>query len=266
MHVQGQRQGCPNLHVTLIRDRQNLTAEIAENGRRGRRENTALSMKARLRIRYLAWRVQIAEYIRRKSGGVKLSFIDYSCAIGIEQCIDLVSAGAKRILSQWCKFASVDSAQRLPSLACAGDRDDRVRRGVRLFQNELEKFTRHEWQVHREDQVQLVLRGTQGRMDAAERSAVLEEIFDDRTVGRKSCRRPHDCHCRGNGSGRFEHSVKERAPVELDEGLISSHARALSASENESGGVACGKHAIDDSVGGSSMVESSESQNLRHQR
>ncbi len=70
-------------------------------------------------------------------------------------------------------------------------------------------------------------------MNAGQRTAAGEHIFDHRRECGELRAIADDSHFAGHAPRQLDRSRQQRAPLQFDERLIGAHARALAARENE---------------------------------
>lgn len=180
-------------------------------------------------------RVEVAEELRRESGGLKFIFVDGANLGGGKERVDFVTAGAQGFVGEIRERAAIDGAERLPSLRRMGDDGIRDRGRFGLCSQELEQRRRNEGQVDGENQIQIRERGSEGGVDSGERSASGEDVGHGGCERREFRRISDDGDVGGDGACGVEDALEQGASVEGDEGLVGAHARALAAGKNEGG-------------------------------
>jgi hypothetical protein len=72
-------------------------------------------------------------------------------------------------------------------------------------------------------------------VDACERSAVGEYVFNGRSEGSEFCGIADDADVGRNGAGYIQDTGEESLAIEGDEGFVRAHSGAFAAGEDESG-------------------------------
>ena len=149
-----------------------------------------------------------------------------------KQSVDLVPVRLQRGLGQRREGTAVDGAERLIPARNTRNRDHGIC-GAGLFNDETQQRLADEWQIHGEDEIQL--RGGSGQcgMDAGQWSVARINVFDHPPVGRKFGRRPNDAHLRGKSAQQIQGLGQQRSALELEKGLIGSHAATAPAGQDE---------------------------------
>jgi hypothetical protein len=179
--------------------------------------------------------VEVAEELRRESGGLQFIFIDGADFGGGKERVDFETPGAQGFAGEIRERAAVDCAERLPPVGSEGDDGVRDRGRFGLRSEELEQRRRNEGKVDGEDQIQIRVRGMEGGVDSGEWSATAEDVGHGGSERRESRRISDDADVGSDGAGGGENALEQGASVEGDEGLVGAHACALSAGKDEGG-------------------------------
>jgi len=178
--------------------------------------------------------VQVAEGLGGESGGVQVLFGDELSAGFVEEGVDFIAGGAEGLLGGIGERAAVEGAEGLQAIACARNSD--ACRGIFGSRDQvLQQRGRDERDVDGEDEVEVVIGGTEGGVDAGERAASGEKVFDDGGGRGVFLLVADDVDVGSYGAGEIEGAGEQGASVERDEGFVGAHAGALASGEDEGG-------------------------------